>query len=79
MAYNNSQEPRLRVKGGKYLVVLPSALVESFFSPTIKNIVNCLGDLKRNKSLAGLKYIFLVGGFSSSPLVQAAARSELHG
>lgn len=79
MAYNNNQEPQLHVKGGKYLVVLPSALVASFFSPTVKNIVACLGDLKRNEYLGGLKYVFLVGGFSSSPLIQAAARAELHG
>lgn len=79
MAYNNNQEPRFHVKGGKYLVVLPSALVGSFFVPTVKNIVSCLGDLKRNESLEGLKYVFLVGGFSSSPIVQAATRSELHG
>lgn len=77
MAYNNNQGLQLQVTGRKYYVVLPSDLVESFFAPTVKNIVSCLGDLKRNKSLAGLQYAFLVGGFSSSPLVQAAARSAL--
>lgn len=79
LAYNNNHEPQFHVKGNKYLVVLPSALVESFFAPTVKNIVSCLGDLKRNQALAGLKFVFLVGGFSSSPIIQAAARAELHG
>lgn len=77
--HNSKSEPNFHVKGGKYIVVLPSALVESFFAPALKNIVTCLGDLKRDKNLAGLKYVFLVGGFSSSPLIQAAARSALHG
>ena len=79
MAYNRAQEPQLHVKGSKYIVVLPSPLVGSFFAPAVKKISTCLGELRRNKSLAGLKYVFLVGGFSASPLIQAAARAELHG
>ena len=63
--------------GSKFIVVLPSALVRSFFEPTIANIANCLRDMKGHDLLGGLQYVFLVGGFSSSPLIQAAARAEL--
>eukprot|EP00903_Cladosiphon_okamuranus_P013447 g12524.t1 len=79
LAYNNTREPEFQVKGSKYLVVLPCALVESFFAPTLKNIVSCLASLKQHASLAGLKYIFLVGGFASSPLTKAAVRAEHSG
>lgn len=60
-------------------MVLPSRLVASFFTSTLKNIGDCLRDLKRQEPLADLKHVFLVGGFSSSPLVQAVARTELEG
>ena len=73
------QDSQLHVKGSKFIVVLPSSLVRSFFDSTITNIVTCLEGLKRNESLGGLKYVFLVGGFSSSPLIQDAARGVLAG
>ena len=60
-------------------MVLPSRLVASFFTSTLKNIGDCLRDLKRQEPLADLKHVLLVGGFSSSPLVQAVARTELEG
>lgn len=77
--YNDEhdQDSQLHVKGSKFIVVLPSPLVRSFFAGTIKNIVTCLNGLKSNESLGGLKYVFLVGGFSSSPLIQQAARGVL--
>lgn len=65
------------MKGSKFIVVLPSSLVGSFFAPTVANIVNCLRDMKRNPLLGSLQRVFLVGGFSSSPLLQVAARAEL--
>ena len=65
------------MKGSKFIVVLPSSLVRSFFEPTIANITNCLRDMKGDELLGDLRYVFLVGGFSSSPLIQAAARAEL--
>lgn len=78
-AYNmQHQALDLHVKGDKFLVVLPSLLVKSFFDTTIANIAKCLRDLKNDPSLSGLKHVFLVGGFSSSPLIQATARTELN-
>lgn len=75
----NAKNYQLHVKGSKFIVVLPSSLVRSFFASTITKIVTCLEGLKLNESLAGLKYVFLVGGFSSSPLIQDAARGALAG
>ncbi|CAN0185310.1 unnamed protein product, partial [Scytosiphon promiscuus] len=42
-------------------------------------IAACLRSLKRNRSLSELEKVFLVGGFSSSPLIEAVARAELEG
>ncbi|CAN0265886.1 unnamed protein product, partial [Ectocarpus fasciculatus] len=58
-------------------VTLPSALVRSFFAPTIDNISACLDGLKHDSSLTDLKCVILVGSFSESPLVQAVARAAL--
>lgn len=80
-SYNNSHQdvPELHVKGGKFLVVLQSGLVSSFFTPTLTRIANCLRRLKHDPDLSELQQVHLVGGFSSSPLVQNVARAELEG
>lgn len=75
----NKADPNLHVTHKRFFVDLPSTLVRSFFAPTIANIATCLRSLKRDASMNGLKYVFLVGGFSSSPLIQAVARAELEG
>ena len=68
------------MKGSKFIIVLPSSLLRSFFQPTIANIINCLRLIKLTPLfLDSLQYVLLVGGFSSSPLIQAAARAELEG
>lgn len=51
----------------------------SFFSPTIERIGTCLWKLKQADALRHLSNVFLVGGFSSSPLIQAIVREKLHG
>ena len=79
LAYNNSAMEGIgwHVSGENFIVTLPCPLVRSLFAPTIDKISNYLDGLKRNPSLRDVKYVFMVGGFSSSPLVQAAARSSL--
>ena len=62
-----------------FIVKLPSALVRSFFAPVIEKISACLDGLRRNPSLVGLKYVFMVGGFSACSLLQAAAKASLDG
>lgn len=54
----------LHVRGGKFFVVLPSAVVKLFFQAMIDSIAQCL---------CRLKNAFLVSGFSASPLVQEVA------
>lgn len=77
-AHNTQQKaPDLHVKGRKFIVVLPSPLVKSFFDPTIANIAKCLRGLKNSRSLRGLTHMFLVGGFSFRLLIQATACTEL--
>ncbi len=77
-AYNemNANKDGWQIRGRHFKVILPCALVKSFFAPSLNKISTCLDELKRNRSLTGLKYVFMVGGFSSSPLVQAAVRSS---
>lgn len=75
----HSTDPHRHVVRRLYVVHLPSALVTSFFTPAIKKITSCLRDLRRNVSMSGLKYVFLVGGFSSCPLLQASVRAEIEG
>lgn len=67
-----------RVEGnGKLMVILPPALVESFFTPTINNIIDCLQRIKTRPTLSNLHRVFLVGGFSSCRLLQRVVRLEL--
>ncbi|CAN0005050.1 unnamed protein product, partial [Scytosiphon promiscuus] len=63
-AHNSRSQADLHVAHKRYFVDLPSALVKSFFKPTLSTIATCLRSLKRNASMDGLKYAFLVGGFS---------------
>ncbi|CAN0086429.1 unnamed protein product, partial [Scytosiphon promiscuus] len=78
-AHNSRNQADLHIAHKRFFVDLPSALVKSFFTPTITTIATCLRSLKRDASMDGLKYAFLVGGFSASPLIQAVARAELEG
>ncbi|CAN0052936.1 unnamed protein product, partial [Hapterophycus canaliculatus] len=75
----NEADPNLHVTQKRFFIDLPSTLVRSFFVPSIAKIATCLRGLKCNASMSGLKYVFLVGSFSSSPLIQAVARAELEG
>ncbi|CAN0253179.1 unnamed protein product, partial [Scytosiphon promiscuus] len=70
---------RLQIVQRKFFVDLRSRLVRSFFAPVINKIAASLRSLKNGTSVSGLKSVFLVGGFSASPLIQAVARSELEG
>lgn len=76
-AHNGDLEPTFHVTGRKFFINLPSLLVRSFFAPAIAEIENCLRDLKVKPCLSDLKSVFLVGGFSSCPLIEATARAEL--
>lgn len=78
--FNNSQESSAsHIGGGKFMIVLPSPVVKSFFAHPIERIGACLEDLRENDALLDMSYVFLVGGFSSSPLVQSIIKVKMHG
>lgn len=64
------------VKISKDYLCLGSEIVKNLFKPPIASIINHLKKLLRKKELKGVKLMFLVGGFSESPLLQARMREE---
>lgn len=64
------------VKISKDYLCLGSAIVRSLFDPAIASIVNHLKKLLKQNALRGIKILFLVGGFSESPLLQARIKEE---
>lgn len=64
------------VKISKDYLCLGSDIVKSLFEPAIASIVNHLKKLLKENALRGIKLLFLVGGFSESPLLQARIRKE---
>lgn len=69
----------MHVRGTGFIISLPAALVTTFFSPTIAEIIGCLRTFKTD--LVGLKphKVLMVGGFSNCPLLQKAVREEMKG
>ena len=53
---------------------LSPAAMHALFEPVIREIVRHISDLIRKPELDGVKYLFLVGGFSESPLLQNEIR-----
>lgn len=58
-----------------YLCLGPSTMTR-LFAPAIASIVRHLKALLQKQQLRGVKLLFLVGGFSESPLLQARIREE---
>ena len=52
----------------------PSAML-TLFEPVMREIIRHIGELLKKPELDGLKFLFLVGGFSESPLLQAEIRN----
>ncbi|CAN0156085.1 unnamed protein product [Ascophyllum nodosum] len=78
-SYNDSRgSPASHVGGGKFMIVLPSRVVNSFFSASIERIGTCLEALKNNDAIRTLSHVVLVGGFSSSPLIASTVKERLH-
>ena len=51
----------------------PSAM-HALFDPVMNNIIGHISDLMRKPDLEGVKFMFLVGGFAESPLLQGEVR-----
>ncbi|CAM9681303.1 unnamed protein product [Ectocarpus fasciculatus] len=75
--YNSSRSAPHQVKGRLFMVTLPATLVSTLFTPTIEKIAQCLRKITGMSSLRNLDRVYLVGGFSRSPLVKSMAREEL--
>ncbi|CAN0232363.1 unnamed protein product, partial [Ascophyllum nodosum] len=60
------------------MIVLPAPVVTTFFFASLDHIGACLEDLKNNNAIRNLSYVFLVGGFSSSPLVMSIAKAKFN-
>ena len=58
-----------------YLCLGPNS-VKQLFKPAIESIVGHLKKLLKQNALRGIKILFLVGGFSESPLLQARISDE---
>ncbi|GCC22225.1 hypothetical protein chiPu_0000610 [Chiloscyllium punctatum] len=54
----------------------PDAM-NALFKPTVDNIIQHLLNLFQKPEVSGLKFLFLVGGFAESPLLQQAIQSNL--
>lgn len=53
---------------------LSPAAMHALFDPVMREIVRHIGDLLRKPELEGVRFMFLVGGFSESPLLQNEIR-----
>ncbi|XP_073439484.1 heat shock 70 kDa protein 12B isoform X3 [Dendrobates tinctorius] len=54
---------------------MSSEAMNELFQPTIQQIVQHIGDLVNKPEVSGIKYLFLVGGFAESPMLQNAVQS----
>ncbi|CAM9194372.1 unnamed protein product [Hapterophycus canaliculatus] len=77
MRHNDGAPPSCCVGGRLFMVNLPTALVTSFFKPTLDKVSECLRKLKRDPSLHDLHRVYVVGGFSDSLLLRDVVRAEL--
>ncbi|XP_061914896.1 heat shock 70 kDa protein 12A isoform X6 [Entelurus aequoreus] len=56
----------------------PDAM-NSLFKPTIEHIIQHLNELFEKPEVSNIKFLFLVGGFAESPLLQQAVQNMLQG
>ncbi|XP_077438309.1 heat shock 70 kDa protein 12A isoform X1 [Vanacampus margaritifer] len=56
----------------------PDAM-NSLFKPTIDHIIQHINDLFEKPEVSDIKFLFLVGGFAESALLQQAVQNMLHG
>ncbi|KAM5192919.1 heat shock 70 kDa protein 12B [Mantella aurantiaca] len=54
---------------------MSSEAMNELFQPTVQQIVQHIGDLMNKPEVNGIKYLFLVGGFAESPMLQHAVQT----
>ncbi|CAM9887909.1 unnamed protein product, partial [Hapterophycus canaliculatus] len=60
-----------------FMVTLQTALVKSFFKPTLEKIAECLGEIGRDPAMRDLHRVYVVGGFSRCPLLREMVQAAL--
>ncbi|XP_051895417.1 heat shock 70 kDa protein 12B-like [Pristis pectinata] len=60
------------------LRILPEA-VDELFQPTIRQVVQHIDALLHRPEVAGVRFLFLVGGFAESPVLQRAVQQAVGG
>ena len=73
----NEKHPSHGVEARKFILTLPTKLVTSFFTPTLEKIAECLREIKDDSDLEDLYRVYIVGGFSRSPLLRDKVRAAL--
>ena len=70
VAVKNVRNPEVKFANG--MLSIGGGIMKKLFSPVITGIVKHLKDLLENDKLKGIKYLFCVGGFSESAILQNA-------
>ncbi|RXN35418.1 heat shock 70 kDa 12B [Labeo rohita] len=56
---------------------LSAEAMNELFQPTINNIIKHIENLMQKEEVKGVRFLFLVGGFAESPMLQRAAQNAL--
>ncbi|XP_072543675.1 heat shock 70 kDa protein 12B isoform X2 [Salminus brasiliensis] len=56
---------------------LTTEAMNELFQPTISNIIKHIGNLMQKEEVKGVRFLFLVGGFAESPMLQRAVQNAL--
>lgn len=56
---------------------LSAEAMNELFQPTINNIIKHIEDLMQKEEVKGVRFLFLVGGFAESPMLQRVAQNAL--
>ena len=67
-----------QLRFSKEYLCLGSELLKRLYEPVINSIIKTLETLLKKKELTGVTLLFLVGGFSKSPLLQAAIKEKFN-
>uniref|UniRef100_A0A6Q2WWS0 Heat shock protein 12B n=1 Tax=Esox lucius TaxID=8010 RepID=A0A6Q2WWS0_ESOLU len=56
---------------------LTAEAMNELFQPTINNIIKHIEELMKKQEVQGVRFLFLVGGFAESPMLQQAVQNAL--
>ncbi|KAI8485288.1 hypothetical protein Bbelb_370350 [Branchiostoma belcheri] len=67
------------VKFSNGLIRISHSVMKSFFTPVLNSMLPHLDQLLKEEGVSPLKYMFMVGGFSESPILQHAVKGKFQG